>query len=91
VALDFFNQHPIGILGIVLGIKFMPNYTSKDVDFDLKGFLIFAAASLLLSIALELFGDMQNTTPVLVFSFLGFLFSITITDMQNEMKVLFFL
>jgi hypothetical protein len=38
VALDFLINIPIGILGIVLGIKFMPNYTSKDVDFDLKGF-----------------------------------------------------
>lgn len=70
----FLINIPIGILGIVLGLKFMPNYTSKDVDFDLKGFLIFAAASLLLSISLELFGDMQNTTPVLVVFILGFLF-----------------
>lgn len=69
----FLINIPIGILGIVLGIKFMPNYKSKDVDFDVKGFLIFAAASLLLSIALELFGDMQNTTPVLVIFILGFL------------------
>lgn len=70
----FLINIPFGIIGIVLGIKYMPNYKSEDVDFDLKGFLIFAAASLLLSISLELFGDLQNTTPVLVVFILGFLF-----------------
>ncbi|MBK1895239.1 MFS transporter [Chryseobacterium paridis] len=70
----FLINIPIGILGIVLGFKFMPNYKSADVDFDLKGFMIFAAASLLLSISLELFGDLQNTTPVLLVFILGFLF-----------------
>lgn len=70
----FLINIPIGILGIVLGLKYMPNYNSRDTDFDLKGFMIFAAASLLLSISLELFGDMQNITPVLLVFILGFLF-----------------
>ncbi len=70
----FLINIPIGFLGIILGLKYMPDYKSTDVDFDLKGFLIFAAASLLLSISLELFGDMQNITPVLVVFILGFLF-----------------
>jgi hypothetical protein len=47
VALDFLINIPIGILGIVLGIKFMPNYTSKDVDFDLKDFDFCSRLSLL--------------------------------------------
>lgn len=70
----FLINIPIGLVGIVLGIKYMPNYTSKDVDFDLKGFFIFAGASLLLSIALELFGNTKNITPVLIIFILGFLF-----------------
>ncbi|MCT2407013.1 MFS transporter [Chryseobacterium antibioticum] len=70
----FLINIPIGVLGIILGIKYMPDYKSTDVDFDLKGFLIFAAASLLLSISLELFGDMQNISPVLFVFILGFLF-----------------
>ncbi|SMC82937.1 MFS transporter [Chryseobacterium sp. YR221] len=70
----FLINIPIGILGIVLGLKFMPNYKSENVDFDLKGFLIFAAASLLLSVSLELFGDIQNITPVLLVFIMGFLF-----------------
>lgn len=70
----FLINIPIGLLGIVLGLKYMPNYNSRETDFDLKGFMIFAAASLLLSISLELFGDMQNITPVLLVFILGFLF-----------------
>lgn len=78
---DYFSWHwifliniPIGVLGIVLGLKYMPNYNSRETDFDLKGFMIFAAASLLLSVSLELFGDMQNITPVLLVFILGFMF-----------------
>lgn len=78
---DYFSWHwifliniPIGIIGIVLGSKFMPDYKSESLDFDLKGFLIFASASLLLSVTLELFGDLQNITPVLFIFILGFLF-----------------
>ena len=70
----FLINIPIGILGIVLGIKYMPDYKSKIVNFDMKGFMIFAGASLLLSIALELFGNTKNITPVLIFFILGFLF-----------------
>lgn len=51
----------------------MPNYKSPIMDFDLKGFLIFAMASLLLSTSLELFGNANNITPVLLGFLLGFL------------------
>ncbi|MCT3960086.1 MFS transporter [Elizabethkingia anophelis] len=78
---DYFSWHwifliniPIGIIGIILGSKFMPDYKAESLDFDLKGFLIFASASLLLSVSLELFGDLQNITPVLFIFILGFLF-----------------
>lgn len=77
---DYFSWHwifliniPIGILGIALSWKYMPDYTSKIIDFDLKGFIIFGLASLLLSIALELFGNTANITPVLTTLLLGFL------------------
>jgi EmrB/QacA subfamily drug resistance transporter len=69
----FLINIPIGILGIVLGWIFMPNYTSKVIHFDLKGFLIFASASLLLSIALEWLGNARNITPVLSVFLIGFL------------------
>jgi len=69
----FLINIPIGLIGIVLGLKFMPNYKSAASEFDLKGFIIFASASLLLSISLELFGNTTHTTPVLLIFILGFL------------------
>ncbi|MGC4235296.1 MAG: MFS transporter [Niabella sp.] len=69
----FLINIPIGLIGILLSIKFMPDYRSSIIDFDLKGFLIFAAASLLLSISLELFGNTVHVTPVLLVLSLGFL------------------
>lgn len=77
---DYFSWHwifliniPIGVAGAVLGWKYMPDFKSDVINFDLKGFLIFATASLLLSIALELFGNTPHNTPVLLIFILGFL------------------
>lgn len=69
----FIINLPFGIAGIILGMKYMPDYHSGETHFDLKGFLIFAAASLLLSVSLELFGNTQNITPILMIFILGFL------------------
>ena len=69
----FLINIPIGLLGIFLSMRFMPDYKSSTIKFDLKGFLIFASASLFLSIALESFGTAKNTTPVLLIFILGFL------------------
>lgn len=69
----FLINIPFGIIGIVLSLKYMPNYKSPIIDFDLKGFLIFAAASLLLSISLELFGTTVRLTPVLMLLMSGLL------------------
>ncbi|GAB3018507.1 MFS transporter [Niabella terrae] len=69
----FLINIPIGLTGIVLGIRYMPDYRSRIIDFDLKGFLIFVAASLLLSISLELLGNTVRITPVLIIAALGFL------------------
>jgi len=69
----FLINIPFGIIGILLSLKYMPNYKSPIIDFDLKGFLIFASASLLLSISLELFGNTVRLTPVLLILMSGFL------------------
>jgi EmrB/QacA subfamily drug resistance transporter len=69
----FLINIPFGIIGILLSLRFMPDYKSPIIDFDLKGFLIFAAASLLLSISLELFGNTVRLSPVLVLLMSGFL------------------
>lgn len=78
---DYFSWHwifliniPIGVIGIILGLKYMPDFKSSGISFfDLKGFLIFAGASLFISIALELLGTSKNTTPILLIFILGFL------------------
>lgn len=69
----FLINIPMGLIGIYLGFRFMPDYRSAVTDFDLRGFLIFAAASLLLSVSLELFGDNLYTTPALAILSLGML------------------
>ncbi len=69
----FLINIPIGLFGIFLSTKYMPDYSSTKFDFDLKGFLIFAGASLLLSISLELFGNTVHITPVLIVLLGGFL------------------
>lgn len=69
----FLINIPFGIIGVILSLKYMPDYKSPVIDFDLKGFLIFAAASLLLSVALELFGNTVQVSPVLALFMSGFL------------------
>lgn len=69
----FLINIPIGLIGIILSVKYMPNFKSPILHFDFKGFLIFAAASLLLSIAMESFGNSVKVTPVLIIFILGFL------------------
>lgn len=77
---DFLSWHwifliniPMGVIGILLSQKYMPNYKSPSTHFDLKGFLIFASASLLMSISLEWLGNAKNLTPVLLVFILSFL------------------
>lgn len=69
----FLINLPIALIGIVMSLKYLPDYRSETLDFDLKGFLIFGAASFLLSISLEFLGNTVHITPILVALFLGFL------------------
>lgn len=69
----FLINLPIALGGILLSIFFLPNYQSESSGFDIKGFLIFGAATFILSISLELLGNTIQTTPLLLGLFLGFL------------------
>ena len=69
----FLINLPIAFLGIILSLIYLPDFRQKSVGFDLKGFLIFAAATFILSITLELLGNSVQTTPLLLGLVLGFL------------------
>lgn len=69
----FLINIPIGIIGMILGYIYMPDYIADHPHFDFKGFVIFASASLLLSIALEYMGNTVTMTPVLLIFLGGFL------------------
>ncbi|GAA0879140.1 MFS transporter [Algoriphagus jejuensis] len=69
----FLINIPIALVGIALSLKFMPDFRSTLLNFDLKGFLIFGAASFSLSVSLELLGNTIQLTPILMGLTLGFL------------------
>ena len=69
----FLINLPIALIGITMSLKYLPDYRSETLDFDLKGFLIFAAASFFLSISLEFLGNSFQLTPILAALVLGFL------------------
>jgi len=70
----FLMNLPIGIIGIFMSLKHMPDYKADYLQFDFKGFLLFGGASLLLSIALELMGNTVKITPVLALLIVGLAF-----------------
>jgi EmrB/QacA subfamily drug resistance transporter len=69
----FLINLPIALIGIILSIIYLPDFHSKSSGFDLKGFLIFSAATFILSVSLELLGNSVQTTPLLLGIFFGFL------------------
>lgn len=67
----FLINLPIGALGIIMALNYMPNYQSEAPKFDSWGFLYFSLASLLLSISIELLGDVENLTLLLTVFIVG--------------------
>lgn len=61
----FLINIPIGILGVVLGARHMPDYRAPGSTLDVKGFLLFGAASLLITISIEMLSNSKNIIPVL--------------------------
>lgn len=60
---DYFSWHyifliniPIGIIAMLLTARYMPNFKDSNAKIDLRGFIIFGTASIIISIALELTG-----------------------------------
>ncbi|MGL6071088.1 DHA2 family efflux MFS transporter permease subunit [Craterilacuibacter sp.] len=53
----FLVNVPVGILGLVLAIKHMPQLSDPAARIDIPGYLLFAGGVLLISYALEMFGE----------------------------------
>ncbi len=53
----FLINLPVGLVGIVLASRWMPNLRGARVPFDLRGFVLFGASITLLSWALQSFGQ----------------------------------
>lgn len=56
----FLINIPMGILGILFSLKYMPDYKVNKPKLDVIGFLIFGSSSILLSVGLELTGHSEN-------------------------------
>ncbi len=63
----FLINIPIGAIGILVGIKHMPDFNNKDTHFDLPGFLLFSGSACLLTLGLEYLGT-NNTLAFALFS-----------------------
>lgn len=68
----FIINIPIGILGIILAAIYMPNYKSTEFHFDLKGFILFGLACLVLSLSVEMLGE----TSMLSYTIIGLICAI---------------
>lgn len=69
----FLINIPMGILGVIFSLRYMPDYKEENPRLDVKGFLIFGSASLLLSVGLELLGHRSNTSLILALLMSGFM------------------
>lgn len=69
----FLINIPMGLVGVLFALKYMPDYREESPKLDVIGFLIFGSASILLSIGLELTGHSSSFTLVGVCIVIGFL------------------
>ncbi|UNH30799.1 multidrug transporter subunit MdtD [Moellerella wisconsensis] len=53
----FIINIPIGILGILYALKYMPDFKMPKRSFDLLGFILFGFGLVMLSVSLDLFGN----------------------------------
>lgn len=70
----FLINIPISFVAILFSFFYMPDYKEENPILDLKGFFIFAIASIVLSIGLEWLGHPPFNSIVFILIFAGFLF-----------------
>ncbi len=62
----FLINLPMGILGLMVGLKHMPDFRNDETHFDVLGFFLFASAAFLLTLGLEFLGH-QQAIPFAIF------------------------
>ncbi|EKT61416.1 multidrug transporter subunit MdtD [Providencia sneebia] len=60
----FIINIPIGILGILYALKYMPDFKMPKRKFDVLGFILFGFGLVMLSVSLDLFGDKSLSTYI---------------------------
>nr|ACC86992.1 MtpE [Edwardsiella tarda] len=59
----FLINIPIGIIGILYALRYMPDFTAPTRGFDMLGFMLFGLGLVLLSCGMELFGEQALPQP----------------------------
>ncbi|ARD39828.1 multidrug transporter subunit MdtD [Edwardsiella ictaluri] len=59
----FLINIPIGIIGILYALRYMPDFTAPTHGFDMLGFMLFGLGLVLLSCGMELFGKPTLPQP----------------------------
>lgn len=67
----FLINIPMGALGLVLGVRYVPNLTEIVGQFDWLGFGLFAAAAGLLTLAVEMISRPEDTLMGVIFIAIG--------------------
>lgn len=67
----FLINLPIGLVGIITALKFMPNLYGKSHPFDIIGVLLVSSAAMSVTLGLELINDNLTYLVLLLFVFAG--------------------
>lgn len=70
----FLINLPIVLVGVILSLRYMPQFYGENPKLDLKGFLLFGASSVLLSVALEIITNEKLFIYGVIMLIVGFLF-----------------
>lgn len=70
----FLINVPIGIIGVVAGMKLLPEFRSYDTDMDWLGFMLFGAAVAFITLSLEFVNEVFNNPKTGIFALLVAMF-----------------
>ncbi|MEX2940761.1 MFS transporter [Serratia fonticola] len=84
----FLINVPIGILGIIFSLKFMPNIRGKSTDLDVKGLVLVSLAFIITTLSLEMMSDGEGIHyPILLFIPGVLLLYAYVTHARKNLKV----